>query len=211
MEIKAFELKQPAVTAEGRFTGRASVYFDDAGRPFEDSDHDVIVPGAFTNTIKASKGLTKILVQHEAEKVVGTGLLRDTPTALMIDGALELELSDARDAYVRLRAGLVDGLSIGFNSVKEQYTGGVRMLKEIDLFEVSLVTWGANALARIESVKRRGPSAEHELRTLLDALKSANIQYRNAKEDEARELREALISLRFTRLGINLDRLIDTL
>ena len=70
------------------------------------------------------------------------------------------DIAQAREDYARVKAGLVTGISIGYETVRENTTrDGVRELHEIRLWEVSLVTFPANADARVTAVKRRDDTA----------------------------------------------------
>lgn len=166
MQKREFALKSVAADAEGRFSGWASTYHN------EDHSGDVVMPGAFTNTIRENNGVIRILAQHDRGDVIGLARLTDRPAeGLWIDGQLELALASARDAYVRLRGGLIDSLSIGYVTRKERFDAkrGVRELLDIDLLEVSLVTFPANAHARVVSVKR---DTNGELTSMLTALRN---------------------------------------
>ena len=142
-----FEVKE--FDEEGWFAGRASVY------GVLDAHGDVVMPGAFTETIAANGGVIKILSQHDPANVVGKARLIDKSDGLWVEGKLVLALPDAYEAYLRLRNGLIDSMSIGY-SVPDggaKFVGGVRQLSKIDLWEVSLVTFPANDQARITEVK----------------------------------------------------------
>lgn len=152
MQLKAITLRDVKANAEtpGKFTGAASVY------GVLDNHGDIVVPGAFSKTIAENNGRIKILAQHNPNDVIGSAILVDTAEALLVDGQLEMELSSARDTYVRMKAGLIDALSIGYESRDDSFERGVRMLKDIKLWEVSLVTFPANEACRILTVKADG-------------------------------------------------------
>ena len=156
MQLKALQLRDVKAAAEtpGKFTGAASVY------GVLDLHGDIVMPGAFAKTIAENNGRIKILSQHNPSDVIGSAILVDTAEALMVEGQLELELQSARDAHVRLKAGLIDALSIGYESRDDYFERGVRMMKDIKLFEVSLVTFPANEACRITAVKSDGSAAE---------------------------------------------------
>lgn len=132
---------------EGRFTGKASVY------GVIDSYDDVVVRGAFTNAIAKSK-TRPLLNQHDPAQVIGLVELRDRPDALYVDARINLDLELGRDVYSNLKFGALDGLSIGFTTVKA-FKGkhGGREIAEVDLWEVSVVTFPANTAARIGDLK----------------------------------------------------------
>lgn len=141
-----FAVKADAEKA-GRFTGRASVY------GVKDYYGDVVMPGAFAKTIEANAGEIVVLNQHNPMDPIGKAALTDSDTALLADGQLVLDLPSAKDMHTRVLNGLVTGISIGYETVKESYTQGVRQLDEIRLMEISLVTFPANTFARVTDVK----------------------------------------------------------
>lgn len=135
---------------QGRFTGRASVY------GVVDSYNDVVMPGAFVNTLKAAGGQIVVLDQHDPTKPIGKAQLTDKFDGLWAEGQLEMRLPAAKEMAIRLESGLIDGISIGYEVLDEAYSGGVRQLKEIKLWEISLVTFPANSFARVTDVKQSG-------------------------------------------------------
>ncbi|MDT8071201.1 MAG: HK97 family phage prohead protease [Terriglobia bacterium] len=140
-----FEIK--SIAEDGTFTGMAAVYGN------TDLQGDVIEPGAFTRTLKDHNGEIKLLWQHDPSKPLGKGKITDTSAGLQIEGRLALGITAARDAYESLKAGIVDGLSIGYDVIRQNAKDGKRFLKELRLFEVSLVTFPANPLATVTAVK----------------------------------------------------------
>jgi uncharacterized protein len=147
MKHANFNLELKQLDTEGSFEGLLSTYgnVDQAG--------DVVVAGAFEKTIK-EKGRTRpLLYQHRPDVPIGMLTLYDTPTALAVKGQLLMELDDAQKAYALIRAKIVTGLSIGFESVKDTIQNGVRYIKEINLFEGSVVTFACNEEALITAVK----------------------------------------------------------
>jgi HK97 family phage prohead protease len=188
MDTKSFEFKTREVTPDGKFSGMASVYH------VVDSYRDAVMPGAFTKTIAENGSVIRILSQHNPHDVIGLGRLRDERDALWVDGQLELELASAKEAYIRLKKGLINGLSIGYETVGEKSVNGVRQLTEIKLWEVSLVTFPACAPARVTNVKRRGEVDADELLSGMRSLRLEIISEREARE--AAELQTKLDALR---------------
>lgn len=132
----------------GSFAGLASVY------NVTDLHGDVVVPGAFTKTIQERGGRIKLLWQHDPNIPIGVGEISDSEAGLVLKGRLTLGTEKGREAYALLRDGVVDALSIGYDTVKQSKgEDGVRRISEIRLWEVSLVTFPANQLARIGAVK----------------------------------------------------------
>ena len=152
------ELKQ--IEEDGTFSGFLSVY------DVVDAYGDIVERGAFAQTLKANGGSVPLLWQHDVRSPIGTLELLDTDDALEAKGRLVLSVAKAREAYSLLKANVVRGLSIGFRSVTEEYVGAKRKLKEIRLYEGSLVTFPANPLALVNAVKSR----DDTLATMMDRL-----------------------------------------
>lgn len=136
--------------ASGVFTGYAAVFEQlDQGR-------DIISRGAFSRSLKERGGRSvKLLWQHDPKSPIGRlNVIREDNHGLFIRAALSLESSRGRDAFALLRAGAVDGLSIGYR-VREAVRDarvGVRRLSDVDLWEVSLVTFPMQNAARVRAV-----------------------------------------------------------
>ena len=138
------EKKELSASGAGSFQGAASVY------NVIDLHGDVIVPGAFDATLKQKGAVRPLLWQHRMDDPIGTSKFVDSESALLVDeGVLVEGVRQAEEAGKLVDAGAVTGLSIGFDIVRDSWDGGVRIIEEIDLWEVSLVTFPANPLARI--------------------------------------------------------------
>ncbi len=136
----------------GTFEGYASVF------GVEDSDGDVINKGAFVNTIKAHKdngSMPKMLWQHNPSIVIGKFVdMFEDERGLFVKGQLIVEVDKGREALALMKAGAIDAMSVGFNIADAtQRKGTGRDINETDLWEVSIVTWGANPEALVSSVK----------------------------------------------------------
>jgi hypothetical protein len=102
-----------------------------------------------------------------------------------VKGRLLLEKQDGKDAYIDLKEGALDGLSIGFQTKLDAYDGRrkARMLKEIDLREISLVPFPMNESARVTGVK-----ALEDIKTIREfeeALVNGTLPALSAKEAKA--------------------------
>ncbi|EKE10370.1 MAG: hypothetical protein ACD_16C00044G0001 [uncultured bacterium] len=124
-----------------------------------DQQRDQIAKGAFRKSLRAwqlSGKKPKMLWQHEAKEPIGlwTTLYEDE-RGLYVEGRLALGVSRADEAYLLLKKGILDGLSIGFRTVESIYDQKqkTRLLLDLDLLEISLVTFGANSKATVQSVK----------------------------------------------------------
>ena len=149
MKQKRMRLEIKEISAEGTFEGILSPYGNvDMGR-------DVVEPGAYTKTLKDRGSVVPLLWQHDETEPVGSLTLEDRPDGLYCKGQLLMELPEAKKAYTLIKARIVKGLSIGFEAVKDAVVNGVRHLKEIKLYEGSIVTFPMNEMALITSVKAK--------------------------------------------------------
>jgi hypothetical protein len=155
-----FELKDLDEEA-GTFTGYAAVFGN------VDLDGDVIEPGAFRKTIRESGGKVPILWQHDRYEPIGVGKLAEDGKGLLAEGQLNVETQRGREARALMQQGALSGLSIGYKAIKPVYEAGVRRLKEIAVREFSPVTFPANELARVATVKGMG-SLLRDLRLLRE-------------------------------------------
>lgn len=124
-----------------------------------DSYDDVVAKGAFAASLAAHRGegtMPALLWQHDPDEPIGVwSQMVEDETGLKVAGQLVLDTARGREAHALLKAGALNGLSIGFVSRQWSYDreSEVRTLTEIDLWEVSLVTFPANGKARITGVK----------------------------------------------------------
>lgn len=135
-----------------------------------DRGGDVVLPGAYAASLKrmaAAGGRVRMLWQHDPAQPIGVwDEVREDGRGLWVKGRLLTELERGREAAALLAAGAIDGLSIGYRTVKaERGPQGRRMLAEVELWEVSLVTFPMLPVARV-AVK--GAAGE-----LVAALKAA--------------------------------------
>ncbi|RAH99854.1 HK97 family phage prohead protease [Acuticoccus sediminis] len=136
---------------EGVFTGYASIF----GEP--DSYGDTIRPGAFRKALstRAATGGPPMFWNHDPSQPIGvwTELVEDS-RGLKVTGRLITETRAGAEALALLKAGAVNGLSIGFRARKsERGAKGGRVLTDIDLVEISLVSLPAASNARVTSVR----------------------------------------------------------
>ena len=142
-----FALEIKAVTEQGTFSGIASTYGN------VDEGGDAIAPGAFTNSLQKRGTQRPLLWSHDMSNPVGLVDLTDSAQGLLVAGSLDLDTTVGKDAYSRLKKGIVKGLSIGYRTIADAMVQTTRLLKEIDLYEVSLVVVPMNAKARVTAVK----------------------------------------------------------
>jgi len=131
----------------------------------KDSYDDIILPGAFAASLTQRK--PKMLYQHNTDQVIGVwDAATETPQGLYVKGRI-LPTALGNDAYTLCQAGAIDSMSIGYTTIDASldYDSGIRTLKQLDLWEVSLVTFPANDQARITTVKAMAEdlSAAHDV------------------------------------------------
>lgn len=169
LETKYTALSALTETGEiGRIRGYASRF----GEP--DQSGDVVAPGAFAKSLtrlKEAGRSVKFLWQHDPTKPIGIWSdVRENKTGLWVAGEVLTDVQLGQEAALLMKAGAIDGLSIGYRVVKSQpnkETGG-RTLLEIDLWEVSLVTFPMLPEARAQA---SAPDPEAEIaRALSEAL-----------------------------------------
>lgn len=175
---RPFEVKE--LGEDGAIVGYGSVF------DVVDSYRDIVVRGAFLDSIqkmKAGGRKLKMLWQHRSDTPIGVWEeMAEDDRGLLLKGRLALSTYKGREVRELLKMGAVDGLSIGFSVPKggEEYdqSRNVNLLKQVDLWETSIVTFPANEAAMVEEV--RSDMLQHIRDT---ALKDAASLERYLKED----------------------------
>lgn len=145
MQTKTHKINIKHIDENGIFEGYASVF------NVVDHQRDIILPGAFNHAQNV-----KMLWQHDPQKPIGIwDVVQPDAFGLFVKGRLLLDVYHAKQAYILLKAGAVEGLSIGFNPLKSHYDPHrkARIITELDLHEISLVTFAANPRAKVTQVK----------------------------------------------------------
>jgi HK97 family phage prohead protease len=140
-----------AILQDGSVEGYASLFGE------VDQARDMVMPGAFARTL-ALRGVRRIpmLFQHDPAEPIGIWQdIAEDWRGLRVRGRLIPDVVRARELLALLREGAADGLSIGFKTVKARVDpkSRVRKLHEIDLWEVSIVTFPLLLGARVRAVK----------------------------------------------------------
>lgn len=158
---KFADLSLSGIAGDGRFSGYASVFGEvDLGR-------DVIEPGAFRHSLmKRGAAGVRMLFQHDPAEPIGAWrVLREDGRGLYVEGQLSPGVARAREVHALMKSGALDGLSIGFQTVRARTDGGgtagkrpgkgggVRRILEADLWEISVVTFPMAPSARVSNVK----------------------------------------------------------
>ncbi len=166
---------------EGVFEGHAAV-FNKADR-----HGDIIKPGAFKKSLQRRPAKkVKMLFGHDSLSMIGVwDSVKEDAKGLFVKGHLLLQLIKAQEAFILLKEGVLDSMSIGFSTVlsKDDAKRGMfaRNLLELDLFEISLVAIPAQPGALVTSVKDASPE---EIITKLDlekVLRNAEFSESTAK------------------------------
>ncbi len=142
-----------ALASDGTVEGYASLFGE------IDQARDMMMPGAFAQTLQ-SRGLRRIpmLFQHDPSEPVGIWLeLREDIRGLWARGRLIPDVARGRELLALVREGAIDGLSIGYRTVRGRIDpqSRVRRLYQVDLWEVSIVTFPLLNGARVRAVKGR--------------------------------------------------------
>ena len=180
-EVRSFAMQIKATGEDGMIEGYGSVF------GVADSYDDVIARGAFAASLKAHKSagtMPAMLWQHEADEPIGVWTeMSEDAKGLKVRGQLCLDTSCGKEAYALLKMGALNGLSIGFISRQWSYDTetDIRTLTEVDLWEVSLVTFPANESARVIGVKASDVAGITSIRQAEQALRDAGISADTAK------------------------------
>ena len=191
-EVRAYALEIRATGDDGTIEGYGSVF------GVKDSYDDVIAAGAFAASLKAHKAagtLPAMLWQHRGDEPIGvwTEIVEDEK-GLRVKGKLALDTVRGKEAHALLKLGALNGLSIGFVSKQWAYDRDteVRTLTEIDLWEISLVTFPANGKARVTGVKAADAAGLNTIRQAEQVLRDAGLSADAAKAFVASVKRIAL-------------------
>lgn len=154
LDIKRVDVALARVDERGEFSGYASLFGE------TDLAQDVVERGAFSRSLarRGANGV-RMLFQHDPNQPIGvwTEIAEDT-RGLFVKGKLTQGVGRAVEVLSLMRAGALDGLSIGFRTVRANAdkAKGVRRILEADLWEISVVTFPMLPSARVSVVKGRG-------------------------------------------------------
>jgi HK97 family phage prohead protease len=187
-ETRSFAIQIKAAGDDGSIEGYGSVF------GVLDNWADVIEQGAFADSLAAHKAagtMPAMLWQHDADHPIGvwTEMVEDA-RGLRVKGQLALDTVKGQEARALLKMGAINGLSIGFISKQWSYDvdTDVRSLTEVDLWEVSLVTFPANEKARVTNVKS-SPDDVHTRKDAEGILRQAGFSKSDATALVSRILR----------------------
>jgi HK97 family phage prohead protease len=150
-ERKFARVELAEVDEDGSFEGYASLFGKvDLGR-------DLVEPGAFAASLakRGADGI-RMLFQHDPAEPIGSWReIVEDARGLRVKGRLSLAVARGREVHALMRQGALDGLSIGFRTVRAKTDAktGVRRIAEVDLWEISIVTFPMLPEARVATVK----------------------------------------------------------
>jgi hypothetical protein len=153
-ETKLLAADIERVGLDGTFSGYASIFGE------RDLGNDVVMPGAFARSLvqRGASGV-RMLFQHDPDEPIGVWTaIEEDARGLHVVGRLTRSVERGREIHELMRAGAIDGLSIGFRTVRAtaSKSAGVRQILEADLWEISVVTFPMQPGARIDAVKFAG-------------------------------------------------------
>lgn len=165
LEIKLLALDAVKLATDdtsGTVQGYASVFGG------VDSYRDTVIPGAYARTLSEwkARGYPLPMIDEHWGATIGKWTdMEEDSVGLRVKGELTPGHSRANDVLASLRHKAVTGLSIGYRVREAEATAdGRRVLKDIDLSEISIVTMPADDRARVDGVK-----AIPDIETLADA------------------------------------------
>lgn len=182
--ISTMEVKFDS-TSKGNFEGYASVFNN------VDSWGDIVLPGAFEESL-TKKDQVPMLFNHFMDNLIGRAVdMREDDIGLKFAGRLTPGASMANDIYSHMKAGALDGVSIGYRVQPggADMDGKLRKLARVDLLEISMVIAPANKLARADLASLKSDFDPDDMESLADVetfLRDAGMSRVEAKSFIAR-------------------------
>lgn len=164
MEYKATAFEVKELGEDGRISGYGAIYGN------VDQGGDVLAMDAFKGClakIAAGGPRPKMLWQHDPSRPIGVwDTISSDSRGLFLQGRVLSDVAKGRETLALLRAKAIDGLSIGYKTIEQEYQetgrGTVRHIKEAELWETSVVTFPMNREATVTDVKQLGSPREVE-------------------------------------------------
>lgn len=222
-----FYIKEDEVDENGKFSGYGSTF---GGDP--DAHGDIVLQGAFKNSIKRggrNRNGIVMLWGHRPDQVPGVWTsLKEDNRGLLVEGQLLMDTQLGKETYSRIKNKAVKGLSIGYDILKKEIDeeSNIRYLKELDLWEVSLVSFPANTNAEVLEIKSMQVIESAETpRELEEALREAGMSKNMAqylvklcrpslreaeKEEEDTSMKNLLRTLKGINFNMEVNREIQT-
>ncbi len=159
-----------AALGRDEFEGYASLFgvADGAG--------DIVAPGAFAASLrKRGPHRVRMLWQHFAHEPIGTWEeIREDARGLYVRGRFAAAVERAREARALIAEGAVDGLSLGFRTVRARRDarGATRTLLELELWEISVVTFPLLQGSQVTAIGEKGGALSDQIRTAAENLRT---------------------------------------
>jgi HK97 family phage prohead protease len=158
------------------------------GNTFDNVDEagEVTMKGAFSNMIKSyneSGRMPRLLSQHgHRQNPIGviTSMVEDEKGLLFTGKFCTAQGTMGAEAYELVKMGALDSFSIGFNVLKHKFVDGRKELHEIDVKEISLVTFAANEQSLIQSIKSALGTGDEVTRMVQKSLQDSGLSKRQA-------------------------------
>jgi HK97 family phage prohead protease len=144
------DLEIKSMSEKGEISGYASIF------NVLDGNGDVVLPGAFAKSTKNFRlgKKPKLLWQHDAGNPIGViEDIHEDANGLFIKSRLLLDIPKAKEVYELLKNKAIDGFSIGYRVTDSYHNNNIQYLTDIELLEISVVTFPACSNATVDSVK----------------------------------------------------------
>lgn len=166
IEYKSLEFKAEDIRREGEHL-YVKAYASTFGH--EDSYNDIVVKGAFINSISGDNGRrVKLCYQHDIKDVRGKIIdIAEDDKGLFVEFRTS-RTTKGKDLAIQIEDGELFELSIGYITLESDEINGIRYLKEVDLIEISIVSRAANSQASVISSERKSEFTAHSIKAMPD-------------------------------------------
>lgn len=166
IEYKSLEFKAEDIRREGEHL-YVKAYASTFG--YEDSYNDIVVKGAFINSISGDNGRrVKLCYQHDIKDVRGKIIdIAEDDKGLFVEFRTS-RTTKGKDLAIQIEDGELFELSIGYITLESDEINGIRYLKEVDLIEISIVSRAVNSQASVISSERKSEFTAHNIKAMPD-------------------------------------------
>ena len=166
IEYKSLEFKAEDIRREGEHL-YVKAYASTFG--YEDSYNDIVVKGAFINSISGDNGRrVKLCYQHDIKDVRGKIIdIAEDDKGLFVEFRTS-RTTKGKDLAIQIEDGELFELSIGYITLESDEINGIRYLKEVDLIEISIVSRAANSQASVILSERKSEFTAHSIKAMPD-------------------------------------------
>jgi len=147
METKVFPFEVKSVSEDGTFEGYCAI-FDKPDRLGE-----IVAKGAFTKTLQEGGNTRPMCWYHDPRSPLGIIELQEDDKGLKGKGQFDLNVQEAREKHSLMKMKAIRGLSFAFNTIKDTWEKGHRIIKEVKLFEAGPCTFPVHPDALVMNVK----------------------------------------------------------